>query len=146
MTPTGAISGFGTLLKIGDGATPTEGFTTIAEVKDIGGPKLKADTAEATSHSSTDGWDEAIATILRGGEVPFDVNWIPTNATHSLSTGILKDFNARTRRNFKIVFPDAGNTTWQFSAIIVGFEVEAPVNGILKSSITLKITGKPTLA
>ena len=140
-----AISAFGTLLKIGDGGAP-ESFTTIAEVKDIGGPKLKSNTAEVTNHSSTDGWLEKIGTILEAGQVTFKINFVPTATTHSFSTGLIKDFVARTKRNFKLVFPDTGATTWSFTAIVTGFEPSEPVNGPLEADVTLDITGKPTLA
>jgi predicted secreted protein len=144
--PSGAISGFGTLLKLGDGATPTEGFTTIGEVKDIGGPDLKLNTADVTNHSSTDGWKEKIGTLLEGGQVAFKVNFIPTTATHSFSTGLIKDMVNRTKRNFKLVFPDTGATTWTFAALVTQFKPNEPVDGALEADVTLDITGKPTLA
>jgi predicted secreted protein len=143
--PSIAIPAFGTLVKIGDGGGP-ENFTTIAELMDIKGPKFKADTEDVTNHLSTGSWEEVVTTILRSGEVTFDVNFVPQNATHSYSSGVLRDFNNKTRRNFKLVFPDVGNTTWAFAAFITGFESEAPVKGKLKAAITLKITGQPTLA
>lgn len=139
-----AKSSFGTLLKIGDGAG-SEVFTTIAEVKDIGGPKLSMSTAEVTNHSSTGGWDEHIGTILRGGEVTFDVNWIPTNATQNASAGVINDMENRTKRNFQMVLPDGSSSTVAFTALVTGFESSEPVDGALTASITLKITGQPTL-
>lgn len=142
---TDGISSFGTYLKIGDGATP-EAFTTIAEVLDIAGPDLSLDTEDATSHDSTGGWEEVIGTILRSGEVTFDVNYNPAGATHDASTGLIADMVARTRRNFQLVFPDSGNTTWAFTALVTSFAPAAPVAGVLRASLTLKPTGQPTLA
>lgn len=141
---TGALSSFGTLVKKGDGGSP-ESFTTIAELLDIEGPEIELDTEEATSHSSTDGWAEYVGTILDGGEVSFEVNYIPTNATHNATTGLIADMKNRTKRNFQIVFPDAGNTTWSFTALVTKVGPGAPVRGKLSGSITLKMTGKPTL-
>ena len=141
---TSAISSFGTLLQLGDGAS-TEAFATIAEVLDISGPDLTLDTEEVTSHSSTDGWDEHVATILRGGEVTFDVNFVPAGATHSYAAGLLKDMTDRTLRNFQLVLPDGDTTTWAFSAYVTKFPLSAPVAGALRSSVTLLISGKPTL-
>jgi len=140
-----AISAFGTLLKIGDGGSP-ESFTTIAEVKDISGPSLSLDTEDVTSHASSGGWEEHIGTILRSGEVSFDINFIPTHATHDASTGLIADMKNRTVRNFQLVFPDASSTTWAFSALVTGFEPSEPVAGSLGASVTLKLTGEPTLA
>lgn len=139
----GAISAYGTYLKIGDGAG-TEAFTTIAEVQKIGGPKLKLDTKEVTSHSSTGGWREFIATLLDAGEVSFDGNFIPTNATQSQSSGVLKDMKNRTKRNFQLILPDT--TTWTFAAFVTGFEISAQFDDVLSFSASLKITGAPTLA
>lgn len=143
--PTLAIAAFGTLLQLGNGATPTESFTTIAEVKDISGPALSSDTEDVTNHDSTDGWGEIIPTILRAGEVTFDVNFIPTGTTQSYSAGLIKDLKDQTKRNFQIVFPDTTTTTWGFAAYVTGFEPSAPVAGGLSASVTLSISGKPSL-
>lgn len=139
------ISAFGTLLKIGDGGDP-ENFTTIANVYDIRGPELELRTAEVTSHSSTGGWAEYVGTILDGGQVTFDIGYDPADSTHDATTGLINDMENRTSRNFKVVFPDTGNTEWSFTALVTGFAPDAPVDGELRASVTLKITGQPTLA
>lgn len=141
-----ADSSFGTLMKIGDGATPTEAFTTIAEVLDITGPELTLGTEESTNHSSPGGWAEFVPTVKDGGEVGFEVNFLPSNATHSYAAGLIKDFDNKTKRNFQIVFPDSGNTTWLFAAFVTKFAPKAPVAGRLAADVTLKVTGQPTLA
>jgi len=141
---TGALAGYGALLKIGDGGG-SEVFTTIAEVRDIEGPELEAEAKEVTSHDSG-GWREYISTLLSGGEVSFDLNFIPTNATQSASTGLIRDMVNRTRRNFRLVFPDAGSTTWTFAALVTGFKPSAAVEDELLAEVTLQITGQPTLA
>lgn len=142
---TQAISAFGTLLKIGDGATP-ENFTTIAEVKDISLPHFARDMIDVTTHSSTEAWREFMAGLKSGGEVTLDINFIPTDATHSYAAGLLHDLIDGTLRNFKIVLPDVGNTTWTFSAFVSDFTPKAPVSGALTAAVTLKLSGKPTLA
>lgn len=142
---TSGIKSFGTYLKLGDGGA-TEAFTTIAEVKDISGPSLSLATAEATSHGSTGGWREFVGTLLDGGEITFDVNFVPTGATHSYTSGLIEDMINRTLRNFQLVFPDTGSTTWAFAALVTGVAPSAPVEGILGASISLKISGQPTLA
>jgi predicted secreted protein len=142
---TDAISSFSTLLKIGDGATP-ETFGTIAEVLDIDGPDLGLDTEEVTSHDSANGWSEHIGTILNGGEVSFDVNFVPTDATHDTSTGLQGDMIDRTLRNFQLVLPDSGTTTYAFAALVTGFKAAEPVKGALRASVKLKISGAVTLS
>jgi len=142
---TDALSSFGTFLKAGDGGTP-EAFTTISEVRDISGPSLGLDTEEVTSHDSPGGWEEFVSTILRSGEVTFDINYEPTETTHDAGTGLIADMTARTLRNFQLVWTDPVSTTWSFAAYVTGFEPSAPVAGALSASCTLKITGEPTLA
>lgn len=141
---TGALAAYGVLLKIGNGAT-SETFTTIAEVRDIEGPGLKLETKEVTSHDSG-GWREYIGTLLEGGEVSFELNFIPTNATQSYSAGLIEDMVNRTKRNFQIIWSDTGNTTWAFTALVAEFNPSAGVEDELMAEVTLQITGAPTLA
>lgn len=145
MAVSAAVNAFGTLLKIGDGGGG-EVFTTIAEVQNISGPSLSLEMIDVTNHSSTAGWKERIGGLLDGGEVTFDINFQPTASTHNYSAGLVKDMVNRTRRNFKIVFPDGSSTTWTFSALVSKFQSKAPVNGQLSASVSLMITGQPTLA
>ncbi len=139
------LSSFGTFLKLGDGAS-TETFATIAEVKDIKGPGLSLDTEDVTSHSSTAGWVERIGTLLDGGEVSFDMNWLPADDTQSYTAGILLDMKNRTKRNFQLVVPAATTLTWAFTALVTKFEPDLKVKGVQSVSATLQITGQPTLA
>lgn len=140
-----AISSFGTLLKIGDGGTP-ETFTTIAEVTDINGISLKSNTEDTTNHSSPGSFEEKIVTTLTMGPIKFGINFIPTAATHSYSTGLIKDWYNKTKRNFQLVFPDTGHTTWSFPSFVTLVDIKAPVKGKLPADVTLDITGQPTLA
>ena len=144
MAVTGAISAFGTLLKRGNGATP-ETFTTVGEVRNITGPNLKLDTEDVTNHDSTGGWAEVIPTILHGGDIKFDVNYKPTDATHNATVGVIADMTARTRRNWQLVFPTPAPTTWAFAAFVESFNPKEPVKGELSASIGLQVTGQPTL-
>jgi predicted secreted protein len=141
--PSTAVRSFGTFLKIGDGASPTEVFTTIAEVRDISGPSIAVGTEEVTSHDSG-GWREHIPTIIEGGEVSFDLNF-NAQATQGFSSGSLyDDMVDRTLRNFQIVLPTSTAKTGAFKAYVTGFELSAPVEGVLTASLTLMISGAVT--
>ena len=140
-----AISSFGTLLKIGDGAA-TEVFTTIAGVMDISGPTQSLGTQEVTPQTAPNSARVFIATLLDGGEVTFDINYEPAGATHDQTTGLIKVQTDKTLNNFECVFPDAATTTWSFAAFVASFEPTAPVDGALTASVTLKISGLPSIA
>ncbi|MEV4672165.1 phage tail tube protein [Actinomadura sp. NPDC049382] len=134
------IDGFGTALQRGDGATPTEVFTTIANVTSINPPSMERETLDVTAHDTANGWREFVGGLKDGGEVSADVNYDP--AEHDV---LVADFDDENPRNYRIVFPDPDATTWSFSAILTGFEPEAPFDDKLAASLTWKVTGKPTL-
>lgn len=133
-----AKSSHGTKLKRGDGATPTEGFTDVGGVLDISGPELDADEIETTAHDSTS--EEFIMGVLRSGNVTFDINYDPADTQHK---GLISDRAAKTLRNFKLVFPDTSEIA--FSAYVKGFKPNAPVNGKLTASVTLRVSGAVTM-
>jgi hypothetical protein len=139
------IAAFGTLFKMGDGATP-ESFTTIAEVTSIGGPDLSTDTEDGTHHGSSGGYEEVIATILRTGTVDLEIQYDPAGATHDAGTGLIYEWVQKTTTNYQLVFPDTASTTWTLPCKVVGFAPDAPVGGKLAASVTLKVDGEPTLA
>ncbi len=131
------ISAFGTTLKIGT--------TAIAEILDVSGPSLSMDTIDVTHHASPEAWREYVAGLLDAGEVSFDINYVPTAATHkNASGGLLYLLATRASQAFTLTFPDA--TAWTFNGFVTGFEPSAPVDDKLSASITIKLTGKPTLA
>lgn len=131
-------SAFGTLFK--------RSSTTIAQVKNISGPGLSLDTVDVTSHDSTAGWEEVVATILRSGEITLEIEYDPNAATHkNASGGLLYDLVQRASQTYSIVFPSSPTVTWTFTAFVTGFEPAAPVDGSITATITLKITGQPTL-
>lgn len=142
MAVTVATPGFGTLLKIDQAGG---GYTTIAEVTDINGPGLSLATAKVTHQTSTGGWDEYIGTTLDAGELTFDINYAPTAASVNATTGLIADMVAKTLRNFQVIFTDAGTTTWVLPALVTNFTPAEPVDGALTASITLKVSGQPTL-
>jgi len=140
-----AYTSFGTLLKLGDGASP-ETFTTIADVGDIKGPDFSADIEDVTTHSTSGAWREKIATLLSPGKLQLPLHFQPQAVTHSYTAGLLKDFANRTKRNFQIVLKDPGTTTWTFAAYVTSFKMQHPVAGIIKADVELTLTGPPTLS
>jgi len=141
----GNFAAKGTLLKTGDGTSP-EVFTTIAQVVSIGGPSLSLDPLDVTSHSSLEGNKEFVGGLIDGGELTLEINFDPADATHNQAAGLLKLLKDRTIRNFELVFSDTASTKWTIPALVTGFEPGAPVDGKLSASVTLKVSGVPTLA
>lgn len=142
MAASGAVGGFGTLLKVGDGGG-TEVFTTLAEVTNISGPSLSTDTIEVTHMESPNSAREYIAGLKDGGEVSFDLNFIADDTTQA---AFITDWSNRTKRNFKIVWTDDSATTWSFTGIVTAFEPSASVDDKVSASATIKLTGIPTFS
>jgi predicted secreted protein len=136
--------GFGTLFQRGNGATPTEVFTTIANVTNISGPSRSRETIDVTAHDSPEQWMEFIGGLKDGGEVSLDINYDPGETTHDLDD----DFDDTAPRNYKIVIlPDTDDEhTWSFSGVMTGLEDEFPYDDKMGRSMTIKVSGKPVLA
>lgn len=121
-------------------------LTDIVQIVSIGGPSLAVDTEDVTTHDSTGAVEEHVATIIRSGEVSFDIEYDPVAATHDNTTGLISRLSSKAISQYQIVFPDAAGTMWTFDGWTSGFEPGEPHDGALTASVTVKVTGSPTLA
>lgn len=142
MGVTQGTSGWGTLLKRGDGAT-AEVFTTVAEIKSISGPNMSMETLDATHMESPNAFRELLPSFKSGGEVSLEMNFLPADANQQ---GFVEDFQDRALRNWKLVFPDTATTTWSFSGYITAFSPSAAVDSILAASATIMVTGDVSIS
>lgn len=134
----------GTQLQLGD-AAPTEVFTTVAQLDNIGGPENIVETVDSTTHDSTDGYREHLETVRAYGEIPIEGVWDPAHATHDGTAGLRSKAEGAGPHNWKIIWPDAATTTAAFAASLVNLKFgDAPVDGLLKFTGSLKISGKIT--
>lgn len=141
---TSAIWAYGSKLQIGDGGG-TEVFTDVAEIVELTPPAMSRDEIEVTSHASADGYREFISGFRDGGEVSFKANWLPTNATHDGTTGVLESFNDNANHNWKIILPSS-LVTISFVGFLTAFEPDLPLEEQAQLSGTIKVSGKPTIA
>lgn len=133
-----AIFSHGTLLQ--RETAPSSGvYTTIAEIMDLTPLALSRNTFETTSHNDAE--DSYIVGLKRKGEISCKINWIPTDATHSDSTGLIASWRSGALENYRIVWPGSGNGNWQVPAYVIGFQPAAPTEGVLAASLTLKPSG-----
>ncbi|MCZ2155741.1 MAG: hypothetical protein LC114_17890 [Bryobacterales bacterium] len=139
-----AIWAYGSILQLGDGATP-EVFTAIAEITELTPPQMSRDDIDVTSHQSSDGYREFISGLRDSGEVSFKANWLPTNSTHDGTTGLLETFNDDVNHNWKIILPNT-LITIAFSGFLTAFEPDLPLEEQAQLSGTIKVSGKPTIS
>lgn len=137
MPDTAATIGYGTTLAIGDGATPTEVFTTVAEVTDLSPPSPSRDVVEATHYGSPGGYKEFISGLRDPGEAS-----VQTNYTDAGYTALRTLFDSNVRRNLKISFPNGAKLT--FLALSTSVEQTAPIAGVRQLTSKFKVSGTPT--
>jgi len=141
--PSKAVSAYGTLLKIGDGADP-EVFTTVGEVQSISGPSFEIQEVDVTTHGSAaaGSYMESRPTLIDPGSVEFDINYVPDDATHiAIRTAAL----AKTVKNWKLELPGAVQTI-SFSGYIKSMPLEFPIDDVIKQKISVRLTGAVTFA
>lgn len=147
---TEARIGHGTLFEILGmvGSPPAPGWVRVAEVVSVTPPSLARDAVDATHTESPEKWREFIPGLRDGGEASIEMNFIPAGAG---TERILQSFNSDDVASCRIIFPDGDAdaspitaTVWEFSGFITGFAPEAPVDGKMSATVTVKISGKPT--
>jgi predicted secreted protein len=121
------------------GVTLTLDSETIAEITNLNGIELSADSVEMTSHDSTDRYREYIQGLRQGGTFDIEGISLPTDTGQA---EIYTQFNADAAVAAVITFPDDSN--WTAQVIVTGFKpADAPVDGPLKFTATFQVTGKP---
>ena len=142
-----AIAAIGTKLYLGtDVLSGTPSYNLIANLHSISGPTTSRDRIDVTHQATTGGYREYIGGLADGGEVTFDISYLPTESTHNATTGLLSYLDSGAKTAIKVEWPDGVPTTWTFDATISGFEATAAVDEQLKASVTLQISGAPNFA
>ena len=135
-----ALESQGIVIAIGDGATPTEVFTSIPEVKTFSFGTGSAAVIDVTDLSSAA--KEKRMGLQDWGQLTMTINYIPKNAQHAL---LLTAKGDRQARNFRVTFTDGPSpTVYAFSAYVLSLPVTGSVDGVIESNVTLEITGDVT--
>ena len=130
------LSAYGTIFAIGT----TNSTGLIANLTGISGPSISADTIDVSSHDSADAYRTFVVGLIDGGEISLEGNLITAAAGNRIMTVI----NDRTTQACIVKFPNA--VKWTFAGIPTGFETDAPHDGKIGFSASVKVSGKPTLA
>lgn len=130
-----AVASMGTKIKIG-----SSGY--IAELTDIGGLDVSADTIETTTLDSN-GWRSFIGGVKDAGEVSLSGYFNPddTDGQAALWTAL----QAGTVLSFTIEFPTALGASWGFSGVVTKFTTSSAMEDSITFETTIKVSGVPTL-
>lgn len=130
-----ARKAFGTRLKRGE--------VYVARLTNITPPELSRDDIDVTDHDSPDGFREFVPGLKQSGEVPLEGNLIPTDDTQK---GLLAAVDIDEPEEWTIEFPTVPVMTVRFFGYVKSFAIaEAPVEGVMKFTATIKATGKPII-
>lgn len=130
-----ARKAFGTKLKRGE--------VYVARLTNITPPELSRDDIDVTDHDSPDGFREFVPGLKQSGEVPLEGNLIPTDDTQK---GLLAAVDIDEPEEWTIEFPTVPVMTVRFFGYVKSFAIaEAPVEGVMKFTATIKATGKPII-
>src|SRR3954453_7011875 len=111
--PSNAFNSQGTTIAR-EGSTPGT-YVNIAEIRSFTGPGGTAAVIDATSLSSTG--KEKVMGLQDEGTLSMDLSFSPGDSGQQ---ALLADRAAQLKKNFKITFSDANNTTCTFAAYVTG--------------------------
>ncbi len=119
------------------------GETKVARLLNISPPEITRDDMDVTDHDSPDGYKEYIPGLKDGGEVPIEGHLIPTDNTQK---GLLSAVDIDVPEPWTIKFPTVPRLYITFDGYVKGCKVgDAPVDGAMTFSATIKVTGKPQI-
>lgn len=127
--------------KAGLGTTLSWAGSVVSDITKIGGLTMKAKEIDVTNLAST--WREFISGIPDGGEVKIEGNLYPGDTNGQVA---LKNAVGGAAGAVVITLPTAIGANWSFNALVTEFSAgDADTEGSVTFSVTLKITGQPTL-
>jgi hypothetical protein len=139
MADTKATTGKAVTFGIGNGVTPTEVFTALAEVTSINGIGVELGTTDATHLGSGD-YDEFIATIMKNKTITIGINFVPGSGDE---TALLAAFASQAFKNYQVVYPSGAKYTNKM--LMTGFDQgEVTREGKLTATATFMPRGAPT--
>lgn len=136
---TQGVKSHGTILAIGDGASP-EVFTTITErfkIPKIGGKK---DLIDFSNHDTVGYKDYEVADLADGEEMAIECNEIPGNAAQEL---VRTAYANATKDNWKVTYKDGSYDVFEAVVLAMGTD-PSELDGRVVFGFTLKIAGAIT--
>lgn len=140
--------GYKSKLAAGDGATPTEVFTPIAEIVSIEPADATTEEVDFTNQDSV-GWrKEFKPTWIDGGEVTAVCNYIPGDATQEAARD---DRDAHTIRNWRILIcepvADVIDQHITFQGFVKTYKLDTiSPSDPMRLTIVVRVTGPETWA
>lgn len=136
----GYIETQGTVLKVGDAASPIV-FTTIPQVVSIDGPTATTDEIDVTHLGSTA--KEFVGALPDYGSLNLEVEFDERDTVHA---GIRTDFAAGTVRPFQIINTGSPQKVLSVSGYYKSLPLTYNANDVIRANIEIRLTGALTVA
>lgn len=128
------------LIKRGDGATPTEAFTTVGALRN-GNITFDGNPIDVTTADDVDGNNEIWSSFITGVK-SLSISGDGVAKAIEPIQSIYEDFAQGTIGNYEIVVPFVG--TWTVPFVITNISFEGPYDGALTFSLSAQSAGAPT--
>ena len=128
--------GYGSVLVV----TTTTGDLNLGSVRKIGGPSVSFNDIDTTCMDSSSNYKTFVAGLGDPGEVTVSLVYDPTNTGHKR---LAYYAGQRSVKTFKHYHGSTGGTEQTFSAYVKGYGRETPMDDLITSDVTLKVSGKP---
>ncbi|WP_370677640.1 phage tail tube protein [Pleomorphomonas sp. PLEO] len=142
MVATQGVIAKGMSFKVGDGGTPTEVFTAIADVTSIKISGRQADEIEFT-HLLSD-MKEFKPGFVDPGSIALSLQFNPAIATHDSATGVESWLASGAMKNFKVVFPSTVGKTLSGVGFVKSNEISGEASGKITGECTFRLSGLTT--
>lgn len=142
MTASQGVVAKGMSFKVGDGGTPTEVFTAIADVTRINISGRQADEIEFTHLLST--MKEYKPGFVDPGTIALSLQFNPAVATHDGATGVESWLASGAMKNFKVVFPSTVGKTLSGMGFVRSNDISAETSGKITGECTFRLSGETT--
>jgi predicted secreted protein len=119
--------------------TLTIGGVAVAKLTNVSGPALSRETIDTSNHGTT-AYMSYVSGLSDPGEVSIEGMFDNTAGQAAL----VAHFELQTTPTFVITY--TGLATFTFSGFLTALSVNAPYDGALTFSATIKVTGEPVLA
>lgn len=143
-------TGMGAELQRSDGSSPPN-FVSVLGIKSISGPSISRETHDTTDMQSGT-YRNFIGGLVDGGEVSFDANFLPREATQMQEEGgFMGAFDLSScdsLEEWRILIPVCEGEPegyLEFDGIVTGQNMEFPMDDIMGFSGTIKVSGRPRL-
>jgi predicted secreted protein len=135
------LLGKGSTLGVDDGAS---GYENIAGVDSLTFDAGTADQIDVTDWDS-DGYEELIGGIKRGGSVTFQTNADPAASTGTTNYDLIHTLHAsQAVKEFKLQIGATPAATITFDGILTNYSLDIPTGDKVVTSVTISTSGAPT--